>query len=200
MHKNDHTWRTKDWGAGIALSMALLRKNRVNKIIPFHPSYSPPKGAWFLMPWSIKMIKNWTQKFFGKCLEMGNCRWKFGCNVSACVGFVGEGGPAPWLLNVGWVILKKICVSMLKSFYLFHSLQVMFETFEFGKPYKSHLGVGVCSQFATLKSLDEIATSRSFPGSTISQNGESTLKRFPVPSANSRQKDDERWDDGIVFF
>eukprot|EP00913_Durusdinium_trenchii_P028693 g26909.t1 len=33
-----------DWGAGIALSMALLRKTRVNKIVPFHPSYSPPKG------------------------------------------------------------------------------------------------------------------------------------------------------------
>ena len=54
-----HLWRPKDWGAGIALSMALLRKTRVNKIIPFHPSYSPPKGAalwpcfcWFLVPWS----------------------------------------------------------------------------------------------------------------------------------------------------
>ena len=34
----------EDWGAGIALSMGLLRKNRVLKVIPFHPSYSPPKG------------------------------------------------------------------------------------------------------------------------------------------------------------
>ena len=33
-----------DWGAGIALSLALLRKTRVKKIVPFHPSYSPPKG------------------------------------------------------------------------------------------------------------------------------------------------------------
>lgn len=36
---------TQDWGGGIALSMGLLRKGRVNKIVSFHPSYTPPKGA-----------------------------------------------------------------------------------------------------------------------------------------------------------
>eukprot|EP00434_Breviolum_minutum_P024226 symbB.v1.2.021391.t1/scaffold1840.1/size99223/5 len=50
-----------DWGAGIALSMALLRKTRVNKIIPFHPSYSPPKGE-NLGAMSVPVLVLWVKE------------------------------------------------------------------------------------------------------------------------------------------
>lgn len=50
-----------DWGAGIALSMGLLRKNRVLKVIPFHPSYSPPKGE-NLGAMSMNVLVLWVKE------------------------------------------------------------------------------------------------------------------------------------------
>ncbi|CAE6946160.1 EPHX2, partial [Symbiodinium sp. CCMP2456] len=50
-----------DWGGGIVLSMALRKKNRVSKLVSFHPSYTPPKGE-NLSAMSVPVLVLWVKE------------------------------------------------------------------------------------------------------------------------------------------